>query len=501
MTEPTHEPTRRRRMAVLLICCTSLFIVALDGTIVNVALPAIGRDLGAPISGMQWTVDAYTLVVGGLLMLSGSTADRIGRRRVFQTGLALFSLGSLLCSVAPSLGWLIAFRMVQAAGGSMLNPVAVSIITNVFTDARERARALGVWGGIGGVSMAAGPLAGGLLVDTLGWRAIFWINVPIGLAAIVLTALVVPESKAPRPRRIDPAGQALIMLLLVSLCFGIIEGPNEGWTSPLILACFGVAALALAVLVRYETRHPEPLIDLRFFRSVPFSGAALTAICSFAGLGGFLFINTLYLQNVRGLSPLEAGLYTLPMALAMLVSSPVSGRLVAAYGPRPPMVIAGAMMAVAGLLLTRVAPDTPPPTLFTVYVLFGVGFGLVNAPITNTAVNGMPRSQAGLAAAISSTSRQVGQSFGVAIAGSIVASAIVAPQGPAFTRASHAVWWMLAGYGALVLALGVLTTGRRARATAARVAERLFDDDSQHSGHPDERMSSGSPPGGDVRPP
>src|SRR5436190_14330376 len=179
----------------------SLFIVGLDSTIVNVALPSIGRELHASVSGLQWTIDAYALVLASLLMFAGSTADRIGRRKTFQAGLAVFTIGSLLCSLAPGLGWLVAFRMVQAVGGSMLNPVAMSIITNTFTDPAERARAIGVWGGVVGISMAAGPLAGGLLVESVGWRSIFWVNLPVGLAALLLTLRYVPESRAPKARR------------------------------------------------------------------------------------------------------------------------------------------------------------------------------------------------------------------------------------------------------------------------------------------------------------
>src|ERR1700733_1302277 len=207
----------------------SLLIVGLDITIVNVALPDIGRDFRAPVSGLQWTIDAYTLVLAALLMLSGSTADRLGRRRVFQIGLALFTVGSLLCSLAPGLGWLVAFRMLQAVGGSMLNPVAMSIITNTFTKPSERARAIGVWGGVFGLSMAMGPVVGGALVDSVGWRGVFWVNIPVGIAAILFTALFVPESKAARARRPDPIGQILIVAMLGSLTYGIIEGPSYGW--------------------------------------------------------------------------------------------------------------------------------------------------------------------------------------------------------------------------------------------------------------------------------
>src|ERR1700691_1923570 len=216
--------SRRRQYLVLAICCLSLFIVGLDATIVNVALPSIGRELHSSVSGLPWTIDAYSLVLASLLMLSGSTADRVGRRRTFQTGLALFTLGSLLCSVAPGLGWLVAFRMLQAVGGSMLNPVAMSIIVNTFTDRAERARAIGVWGAAVGVSLALGPVVGGLLIASVGWRGIFWVNIPVGLAAILLTALFVPESKAPHPRRLDAVGQVLVILTLASLIYGIIEG-------------------------------------------------------------------------------------------------------------------------------------------------------------------------------------------------------------------------------------------------------------------------------------
>ncbi|HEY7175634.1 MAG TPA: MFS transporter, partial [Micromonosporaceae bacterium] len=289
------ELTRHRRVLVLLICCMSLLIVGVDSTIVNVALPAIQHSFRTSVSGLQWIVSAYTLVLASLLMLSGSTADRIGRRRTFQTGLVVFALGSLLCSVAPGLGWLVAFRMVQAIGGSMLNPVAMSIITNVFTEPRERAQAIGVWAGVIGISLALGPVVGGLLIDSIGWRSIFWINVPIGIGALALTALFVPESRADRPRRPDWVGQAFVLGFLATLTYGIIEGPGRGWGSAPILACFAAAAILLAGLLGYERRREEPLIDLRFFASVPFSSATVIAVSGFAALSGFLFLNTLYL--------------------------------------------------------------------------------------------------------------------------------------------------------------------------------------------------------------
>ncbi|WP_329025048.1 MULTISPECIES: MFS transporter [unclassified Streptomyces] len=474
------ELSHRRRMLVLAICCMSLLIVSLDTTALNVALPAMRRELDASVAGMQWTIDAYTLVLASLLMLAGSTADRIGRRKVFMAGLVLFTLGSALCSLAPNLEALIAFRMVQAVGGSMLNPVAMSIITNTFTDPRERARAIGVWGGVVGISMAAGPVVGGTLVDSVGWRSIFWVNLPVGLAALLLTWRYVPESRAHRARRPDPVGQLLVITLLGSLTYAIIEAPQKGWTSGEILLFAGLAAAALVGLLVYEPRRADPLIDLRFFHSVPFSGATVIAVSAFAALGGFLFLNTLYLQDVRGLSALDAGLYTLPMAAVVCLLSPLSGRLVASRGPRVPLLIAGGAMAVSGLMLAAFDAETGTVSMFAAYVLFGLGFGSVNAPITNTAVSGMPRSQAGVAAAVASTSRQIGQTLGVAVIGAVLAAGLGGSLGSAgsadgFVEASRPGWWVVTGCGLAVLLVGALSSGRWARGTARRTAERLAE--------------------------
>ncbi|MDN3259937.1 MFS transporter [Streptomyces sp. CSDS2] len=466
------ELSHRRRMLVLAICCTSLLIVSLDTTALNVALPAMQRDLDATTSGLQWTIDAYTLVLASLLMLAGSTADRIGRKRVFMTGLALFTAGSVLCSLAPDLELLVVFRMVQAVGGSMLNPVAMSIITNTFTDPRERARAIGVWGAVVGIAMAAGPLVGGLLVQSVSWRAIFWLNLPVGLAALLLTWRYVPESRAPRARRPDPVGQLLVIALFGALTYAIIEAPESG-AGP-VLPFAAIAVSALLALLWYEPRRAEPLIDLRFFRSAPFSGATVIAIGAFASLGGFLFLSTLYLQNVRGLDALHAGLWMLPMAVPMFLCAPLSGRLVGSRGPRLSLLVAGAAMTASGVLFAAFEAETENATLVLGYALFGIGFGFVNAPITNTAVSGMPRAQAGVAAAVASTSRQLGSTLGVAVIGAVLASGIgSSPYRRAFVAAARPGWWILAGCGLAVLALGLLTSGRWARRTAERTAAGL----------------------------
>ena len=461
MSSTLSPPTQARKAGVLAICCLSLFIVGLDVTIVNVALPSIGADLQAGVSGLQWTVDAYTLVMASLLMLGGSTADRLGRKRIFVTGLSVFTAASLLCSLAPTIEFLVGARVLQAVGGSMMNPVAMSIIANTFTDPRERAQAVGVWGAVFGIAMALGPVVGGVAVSSSGWRAIFWITVPVLLVAIALTLRFVPESRAPRPRRFDPVGQALVIVLLASLTFGIIEAPGKGWTSPLILAAFAAAAAALAGLLFYEPRRTEPLIDLRFFGSRPFSASISISVAAFAAFGGFLFLNTIYLQDARGLSPVHAGLLTVPMAIMTVIASPISGRIVGRRGPRIPLLIAGVFMTTGAALLAGIDPQTPIPQLIASYVVFGLGFGFVNAPITNAAVSGMPRAQAGVAAAVATTSRQVGSTLGVAVAGAIAVTHL------------HAARWTLVACGVVVLVLGIVATTRAARESGQRTAAAL----------------------------
>jgi EmrB/QacA subfamily drug resistance transporter len=468
-------PDRRRRLLILAVCSMSLLIVGLDATIVNIALPAIHDSFHSTLAGLQWTIDAYTLVLASLLMLSGSTADRLGRRRVFQTGLVLFSLGSLLCALAPSLELLVAFRVLQAVGGAMLSPVAMSIVRNVFEDPRERARAIGVWGAVFGISMALGPVLGGFLVSAISWRAIFFVNVPFALAAIALTALFVPESRAPRPRRIDPVGQALVIAALASLTYAIIDGGRVGFGAPRVVVLLGFALACFVALVLYELRRSEPLLEVRFFTSAPFAGASAIAVCLFAATGGFLFMNTLYLQDVRGLSPLHAGLYMLPMAAMMIVFAPISGRMVGRFGARPSMVAGGAAVLASGLMLTGLAPGTSVAFLLAAYVVFGLGSALVNPPITNTAVSGMPPAQAGVAAAVATTSRQVGMTLGVAALGAVAGGGVGAGIGRGFAQATHPGWWIVAALGLAVTSLGYVTTTGWARRTARRTAERFAE--------------------------
>jgi EmrB/QacA subfamily drug resistance transporter len=460
---------------ILAICCMSLLIVCMDVTIMNVALPAIQNDLHARLAGLQWILDAYTLVLASFLMLAGSMADRFGRRRVFQIGLGVFTIGSLLCSRANTIEQLIGFRALQGFGASMLNPVALSIVANAFPERQARARAVGIWGAVVGSSLGIGPLIGGALTETIGWRWIFWINVPIGVIAALLAARFVPESKAARARAFDPVGQTLVLIGLATLTWGVIEGPYAGWGSGMILGLFFTAAAAFLAFVLHEPRRSDPLLDLRFLRSVPFSSAMLLGLSTYACFAGFLFLNALYLQQVRGFSAFHTGLFTLPLAVMMIVSAPWSGRLVGTYGTRFSLLASGVGFLVSPLILTGLSSQTPVRWLLVANALFGVGLGMANPAITNSAVAGMPLSQAGVAAGITSTSRQVGAALGVAVSGSVVA--VSHAGGTDFATATHVIWWAMTGCGGAVLLLGLASNTVWARASSERVAHLLEERD------------------------
>ncbi|MBV8966694.1 MAG: MFS transporter [Mycobacteriaceae bacterium] len=459
----------RRKAIILTSCCLSLLIVSMDATIVNVAMPAIRTQLGASPAQLQWVIDIYTLVLASLLLLAGATADRFGRRRVFQIGLTVFAAGSLLCSLAPSVHALIGARFVQAIGGSMLNPVAMSIITQVFTGRVERARAVGIWGAVVGISMALGPMVGGALIEYVDWRAVFWINLPICVAAIVLTAVFVPESRSSTMRDLDPIGQGLAVTFLFGVVFVLIQGPELGWTSVPALVISAVAIGAFAAFLRYESRRHDPFIDLRFFRSVPFSSATVIAVCAFATYGAFLFMMSLYLQGERHFSAVHTGLIYLPIALGALVFSPLSGRLVGRVGARPSLLAAGVLLTTATVLLSGLTATTPVSHLVVIFAVFGIGFAMINAPITTAAVSGMPTDRAGAASAVASTSRQVGVSIGVALCGSLAGAALATPNLD-FAVAARPLWWACAGLTTLITALGIISTSSRAVGTAERVA-------------------------------
>jgi EmrB/QacA subfamily drug resistance transporter len=459
----------RRKVIILISCCLSLLIVSMDATIVNVAIPSIRTELHASASELQWVIDVYTLVLASLLLLSGATADRFGRRRVFQIGLTIFAVGSLLCSAAPDIHTLIAARLVQGIGGSMLNPVALSIISQVFVGRVERARAIGIWGAVMGIAMALGPMLGGALIELGDWRAVFWINLPICAAAILLTAIFVPESRSATMRDVDPIGQALAVTFLFSVVFVLIQGREMGGSAAPSAAISIVAALALLGFLRYESRRNDPFIDLRFFHSIPFASATVIAVCAYAAYGAFLFMMSLYLQGARHYSAVHTGLMYLPISVAALTLSPLSGRLVGRFGSRPSLVAAGIMITAATLMLADLTVTAPVWAVVAIFAVFGAGFAMANAPITTTAVSGMPTDRAGAASAVASTSRQVGVSIGVALCGSLAGAALTASTAQ-YTADARPLWLTCAMLGLAIITLATWSTSQRAIRSAERLA-------------------------------
>ncbi len=404
----------------------------------NVALPAIHAGLQSSIADVQWAVDGYNVVMASILLLAGSLADRFGRKCMFQTGIAIFGIASLACSVAPSIQMLILFRIVQALGASLLTPSGMGIIANTFTDPKERAKAIGVWGTMTGLSMSAGPLLGGLLTQTLGWRWIFAINVPFVIAALVLSALVFTESRAPHARRFDPIGQVLSIVMLGAFVWALIEGRETHWSTVAIVALV-VAIVTLALFIPYELRRREPLIELHFFRKLPFASASASAVIAFIAFNSFLFVATFYLQGTREFSPLVAGLFLVPASIVMMIASPIAARLAASGRAGLSFMLSGGAFVLGSVLLFAISPETNIAQLLTGFALFGAGLGLANAVITTAAVAGMPREQTGVAVGIVSAFRVVGSALGIALAGT-----------PALFS-----WWLPIGCGLGVLLFGV----------------------------------------------
>lgn len=411
-----------RRLKILTIgaMCFGLFMIMLDNTVVNLALPTIQRQLGAGFTELQWIVDAFVLLLASLMLTGGTIGDLYGRKRAFLIGLTIFTLGSLACALAPSVGVLIGARAVQGIGAAVMLPSTLAILTNTFPDYKERAQAIGIWAGVSGIALALGPLLGGVMVDSLGWQSIFYINVPIGIVAFVMCLRVVKESSDPQGRSLDLPGQVLGVVGLGTLTYALIEANNYGWGSALILSLFGIAAVTLTVFVLVELRSRSPMLQLSFFRNRTFFGANLVGLLvSFAFFGMLMFL-ALFLQNIQGYSATRAGLMQLPTTLAVVVCSILSGRIVGRYGARAPITVGMVLMGAGLLLFTTVQPTTPFAGFWWILAIVGAGNGLVMSPVTTAVMSSVPRARAGMASATSNTTRQVGGVFGIALLGSIV---------------------------------------------------------------------------------
>jgi EmrB/QacA subfamily drug resistance transporter len=438
----------RSRWTALGVLCTGLLVIVIDNTIVNVALPTLARDLDADTGELQWVADAYTLVFAGLLLLAGTLGDRFGRRRTLLCGLAVFGLASGAAAAADRIELLVAGRAVMGAGAAFIMPATLSLLVSVFTDARERATAIGLWAATAGLGVALGPVVGGVLLDHFWWGSIFLVNVPLCAVAIVVGRRVIPESRAEVPRRIDWTGAALSGVGLIALVWAFIEAPSKGWTSAPVLGAAALAAAALTAFVAQQRRATDPLLDLRLFRDPRFTAASTTIMVLFFALFGFLFVSTQYLQFVLGYSPSAAGLRVLPYAGGMLVFAPLSSTLVLRLGAKR-VVTAGMVLFAAGLAVAAtLSADSGYPPLGVALVLMGAGMGLAGAPATASIMASLPAESANVGSAINDTTRELGGALGVAIVGSIMSSLYatrltqtlpdgVPDSGGAAARASH----------------------------------------------------------------
>ncbi|MER6736762.1 MFS transporter [Streptomyces puniciscabiei] len=450
---------------VLLVMCAGYFLVLLDVTIVNIALPRIGSGLGADVGGLQWVVDGYALALAALMLTSGTAGDLYGHRRLVLTGFAVFGAGSLACGLAPGVPVLVAARVVQGVGAALLLPGTLAIIGRVFPDEAERARAIGVWAGVGSLALPAGPLLGGLLTEGLGWRAIFLVNVPIVVLALIWSAAVVRESREEQARRLDLPGMLLGAVTLFAVTFAVIEGGRLGAAAPGVLAAAVIAVVALVALGTVELRRgDEAMLPLALLRRPAF-GAANTAagIMNLCTLGT-LFVLTLFLQSVQHHSVLIAGFMLIPLFAPLAVLAPFGGRITSRIGSRLPAG-AGFLIAAGGLaLLLRATPGAGYPVLLVAFLLWGVGLGLVTPAVVAAAIAAVPGERSGLASAVNNTARQTGGAMGIALAGA--AAGTPADQGR-FVSGFHAVafssacLYVVAAVLALALLPGALSVGRR----------------------------------------
>jgi EmrB/QacA subfamily drug resistance transporter len=421
--EALDPRVHERRWLILGALCLSLFIIVMDNTILNVAVPKLITDLGASNSEIQWIIDSYVLVFAGLLLTTGSLSDRFGRKGALQFGIVLFGIGSAAAALSTSATQLIFTRAFMGIGGALIMPATLSILTNVFRDPRERGRAIAVWAGVSGLAVAIGPITGGLLLEHFSWGSVFWVNLPIGAAALLLGAFVVPTSRDPKQTRLDPIGALLSIVGLATLLFGIIEGPEKGWTSDIVITAFAIAAVTLIGFVRWEQRSAHPMLDMSVFRNPRFSSASSTITLTFFALFGSMFLMTQYWQLVHGYSPLEAGVRLVPHAIAMMIVAPLSARFVERLGTKRVVTAGLALIALGLVLLSTIHATTPYSVVITYFLIMSAGMGMTMAPATESVMGSLPRSKAGVGSAVNDTTRQVGGALGVAIIGSVVSSA------------------------------------------------------------------------------
>jgi len=410
-----------RRWLILVVLCFSLLVIVLDNSILNVAIPTIQKELGATTSQLQWIIDAYTLVFAGLLLTAGSLGDRFGRRGALQVGFLLFGVGSIASAMAGSAGQLIAARAFMGIGGAFIMPATLSIITNVFP-AHERPKAIGAWAGVAGLGGALGPLTGGFLVEHFYWGSVFLVNIPIVAVGLIAGFLLIPTSKDPSAPKLDPFGAVLSIVSLSLMLYAIIEAPSEGWANPRIALTGTIGLVLLAVFVWWERTTDHPMLDVRFFKNPRFSAASASITMVFFAMFGSMFLLTQYLQYVLGYTPLETGVRLLPFAASMMVTAPLSAKVVERIGTKLTVALGLGLVTTGLLAMTTLAVDSSYPSIAWKLMIMAMGMGLTMAPATDSVMGSLPLAKAGVGSAVNDTTRQVGGALGVAVIGSVLAS-------------------------------------------------------------------------------
>ena len=465
-----------RKWWTLAAVAFGLFMIMLDNTVVNVALPAIEKDLRISISELEWIVTAYALTFAAFLITGGKLGDLYGRRRLFVVGLLIFTLSSLACGLAPSAGFLIGARAVQGVGAAMMNPATLSIITATFPP-KQRGQAIGIWAGVSALALAIGPLVGGLIVENVNWNWIFFVNVPVGAAGLVASQIFIRESRdTSHEQSLDLPGLATSALGLFALSYALIEGNGKGWTSPEIIAFFLAAAILLVGFVLLEHHQRLPMLDLSLFKIGAFSGANTVAMLVSLGMFGVFFFVSLYIQNILRYSPTQAGAMFLPMTMLIIVVAPVAGRLSDRIGSRWLMGTGMMVVGVSLLLYQRVTVHSDFWTLLPAMVLGGVGMAMTMSPMTSAAMGAVPVDKAGVGSGVLNSFRQVGGSLGIALMGAILAAFIHHPaRTPAgaqdFVNGLHAALLVSAAITFAAAIVAVVTVRTRPSVERAHIAE------------------------------
>lgn len=461
LVQGTAGETRRPWVALAAVCLGQ-FLIQLDLTIVNVALPSIGAHLGAPISVLQWVVDGYNLAVASLLLLGGRAGDRFGHRRVYLAGLVLFGLGSALCAAAPGASWLIAFRVLQGGGAAIELPATLAILTHTFAEGPRRSQAVGIWAGAAGSALIIGPVLGGALVATLGWRSVFLVNVPVTALIVVLTLVAIPAARRPGARGIDLPGQLAGAAALALLAAGAIEGGQHGFVSPTPLGLLVGGVAAAVVFIAVEQTRINPMLPLTFFRRPLYAAANADGLVMGFVTIGVIFLFSLYFQQVQGASAVAAGVRFLPLTIAFVLTGPLVGRLLHRTGQVMPMAAGGVLLGAGALLLLRVHAGSTYGDVWWPFAIIGAGYGLLSTPMAAAVLGAVPSERAGMASSTNLTARLVGGVFGVALLGSLLLGGHLAPTAGQLTDGLHVALLGAAG----VAFLGAAVTVRAARPTA-----------------------------------